>query len=61
MRSYEAMILDGGMVTNVIAAPQCYVVANSDEWLNGVVFENEAVFADFVAGRLEAELDAVAV
>src|SRR5215831_12452400 len=46
MRCDEAVVMDNRMVTNMIATPQCDVVANSHKGLNGVVFENEAVFTD---------------
>src|SRR6266496_4246540 len=46
MRSQEAMILDHRVMTDVIAAPKCDVVSDLNEWLNGVVLQNEAVIAD---------------
>ena len=46
MRCDKAVILDGGMVTDMIATPQGNVIADSDEWLDGIVFEYEAVITD---------------
>src|SRR4029077_20146803 len=46
MRCDEAVVADGRMMTDMIATPQRDVVANSDKRLNGIVFENEAVFTD---------------
>src|SRR6266481_3709653 len=46
MRCDEAVVADSRMVANMITAPQCDVVTNSDKRLNGVVFKNETVFTD---------------
>src|SRR5436190_24306986 len=39
------------MVTDVVAAPERDVAADPGEWLDGVVFEDEAVFLQLEAGR----------
>ena len=40
------MIADPAVMSYVIPAPQCDVVANGGKWLDGVVFKNETVLAD---------------
>ena len=45
------MILDDGMVADVIAAPHDNIVPDFNEWLNGVVFENKAVVAALKPGK----------
>lgn len=42
------MILDGGVVADVIVAPDDDVVSDADEGLDVRVFEDETIFADFV-------------
>ena len=46
----EAVVLDGRVVADVVAAPERDVVADRDERLHRVVLEDEAV----VAGRMLA-------
>ncbi len=41
----EAVVIDPGMMADMVSAPKRDVVANSDEGLNGVVFEDEAVLS----------------
>ena len=45
------MILDCAVVPNVIAAPEDNIVADLSKWLNGVVFEDEAIVADRNSGK----------
>jgi len=49
MRANEIMIVNGGVVANMVAAPECNIVADLYERLYGVVFENKAIVA---AGEL---------
>src|SRR5229473_5579445 len=51
MRSDHYMIFDDAVVSDVIAAPQDDVVPDFHEWLNRVVFENEAVVTALEAGK----------
>src|SRR5262249_25834271 len=46
VRRQEAMVLDDRIVADVVAAPECHVVANLHKRLNRVVFENKTVVAD---------------
>jgi hypothetical protein len=43
MRREETMIIYSGVMSDMIAAPESYVIANRDEGLDGVVFQDEAV------------------
>ena len=47
MRGNKAVIANVRMVTDMVPAPQCYVIANSRKWLDRIVFKNEAVFTHF--------------
>ena len=44
VRGKEYMIMNGRMMPNVISRPQYYVVTYRDERLDGVVFQDEAIF-----------------
>jgi hypothetical protein len=46
VRRNEDVILDYGLMANVIAAPKDDVVANLDRVLDDIVLEDEAVLAD---------------
>ena len=43
MRGNETVILDSGMMANMIAAPKSDIITYRDEWLNCIVFKDEAV------------------
>src|SRR3982074_1100125 len=51
MRCDHYVILDGAVVANVIAAPDDYVTADCDKWLNCIVFEDETLVSQFVLSQ----------
>src|SRR5262245_32182705 len=59
VRGDHHVILDLGVMTDVVAAPHHHVVADLDERLNRVVLEDEAVVAaqeTWPGGRLRADI-----
>lgn len=47
MGGNKAVISNGGVMANMISAPQNNIVLNITEWLDRVVFKNETMFANF--------------
>ena len=52
VRCDEDVVLDYGVMTDMIAAPQRHIGADADKRLDCVVFQNEAVFIQLEAGKL---------
>ena len=46
MRRHEHMVLNLGMVSNMIPTPKNHVISKFDKRLDGVVLEDEAVLAE---------------
>jgi hypothetical protein len=45
VRGEEDVVANNAMVADMIAAPNHYVVADGDERLNSIVFEDETILA----------------
>src|SRR4051812_27715093 len=59
MRCEGDMVLDRAVMPDMVSAPKDYVVPQRGEWLNCIVFQDEAIISDLRAGehgRLRADV-----
>lgn len=47
----EAVVLNFGVMADVIAGPESYVVSDFYEWLNRIILKDKAIFADRLASE----------